>query len=471
MVLGFERINERTQRPNALINFIRTLPGPSAPTAENILDRVAAICYPFMKAHTILVQALEEFPYNTEFVGRNFNAGEVIQLVLRDRNGRWLPQRMVEMVMVHELAHCKQMNHSKAFWKVRDEYAGDLRALWSKGYTGEGFWGRGRELDTGALQVKEGGEVDVPEHLCGGTYGRRAGKRKRGAKEKPSLSYAERKQRRILKKFGVGGQALGADDEEKVKLEKGVPKKGKPRVAGSARGRDLRAAAALARFQMVKKEEVTVKKEELSDSETEDEFVEGDQEGAAVDVDGKSMFDDKGRALIRICEDEDEDDKDGDARREMDEIQGFAPQPKTTRKPATSSKPADKPAATSKPKAMTKSSTTKPTSTAPKRLEEERGSSSASVISLSEIYKRRPDPDPTSCPPPSESGTGPIACPVCTCENDPGALTCIVCANVLNTALIPSHWRCKNAACSGGKYINAGDAGVCGVCKTTRKCT
>lgn len=53
-----------------------------------------------MKSNMILVQALEEFPNNSEFVGRNFNAGEVIQLVLRDRNGRWLPQKMVEMVMV-----------------------------------------------------------------------------------------------------------------------------------------------------------------------------------------------------------------------------------------------------------------------------------------------------------------------------------------------------------------------------------
>ncbi|KAL6171726.1 hypothetical protein ACJQWK_02732 [Exserohilum turcicum] len=331
MVLGFERINERIQRPNAHINFIRTLPGPTSSTAENILNRVAAICYPFMKSHMILVQALEEFPYNTEFVGRNFNAGEVIQLVLRDRNGRWLPQRMVEMVMVHELAHCKQMNHSKAFWKVRDEYATDLRALWARGYTGEGLWGRGRELDTGAMQASDGEPVDVPEHLCGGTYVHKGGKRKRGAREKPTLSYAERKQRRILRKFGAGGQSLGADEDTKVKLENGAHKKGKPRVAGSARGRELRAAAALARFDTAKKDDVTIKKEEpSSDSETDDEFIEGDQNGAAVDVDGKSMFDDKGRALIKVCEDE--IDRDGDARRELDEITGFGSSPATTSK-------------------------------------------------------------------------------------------------------------------------------------------
>ncbi|CAE7175808.1 hypothetical protein P3342_008056 [Pyrenophora teres f. teres] len=433
MPLGFERLNERTQRPNAHINFIRTLPGSTSPTALAILNRVAAICYPFMKAHQILVQALEEYPYNTEFVGRNFNAGEVIQLVLRDRQGRWLPQRMVEMVMVHELAHCKQMNHSKAFWKVRDGYAGELRALWARGYTGEGLWGKGRELDTGVVQAREGEAVDVPEHLCGGTYGRRVGKRKRRGKEKSAPSYAEKKQRRILKKFGVGGKALGADDDTKVKLEKGVPKKGKPRVAGSARGRDLRAAAALARFETVKKEDVTIKKEEeasSSDTETEDEFQEGDQNGAAVDIDGKSMFDDKGRALIKICDDE--DDKDGDARRERDEIQGFAPQ--RSKKPQ------------GKMPGSAKVAKERPATRTPSQI---------SSSSKSSLLK----------PPPSASS----ACPICSLANDPSALTCMACSNVLNEALVPDSWSCKSEACKGSLYANAGDAGVCGVCGVARR--
>ncbi|KAJ4348589.1 uncharacterized protein N0V89_009967 [Didymosphaeria variabile] len=324
MPLGFERINERTQRPNAHINFIRPLPGATAKTAEEILNRVAAICYPFMKSNTILVQALEEFPFNREFVGRNFNAGEVIQLVLRDRNGMWLPQRMIEMVMVHELAHCKQMNHSPSFWKVRNAYADELRALWTKGYTGEGLWGRGRDLDTGAFQQEGGDPGDMPEHICGGTYGRRSSrKRRRGRKVNENLTYAERKQRRILRKFGAGGQSLGSDEDTKVKLEGGVAKKGKPRVAGSARGRELRAAAALARFDTPKKEQIEVKKEETSsDSETEDEDTNSLDGEAAIDVDGKKMTDEKGRALVKICEDE--DTKDGNAQREMDELQAEA---------------------------------------------------------------------------------------------------------------------------------------------------
>ncbi|KAJ4310991.1 hypothetical protein N0V94_008158 [Neodidymelliopsis sp. IMI 364377] len=378
MPLGFERINERSQRPNALINFIRTIPGPSSTTAEQILNRVAAICYPFMKANMILIQALEEYPYNTEFVGRNFNAGEVIQLVLRDRHGRWLPQRMVEMVMVHELAHCKQMNHSKAFWKVRNTYAVDLRALWTKGYTGEGMWGRGRGLDTDSLQTSQVDAGDVPEHVCGGTYGRKSKKRRRGGKEKEILSYAEKKQRRILKKFGAGGQSLGADDETKVKLEGGIPKKGKPRVANSARGRDLRAAAALARLEPVKKEEAIIKEEEItSESETEDEYEGTDQTDAALDIDGTKLVDNKGRALIKICEDE--DDQDGNARREMDEIQDIAPQ----QNPALELSRHKLAASSSDIKSGVKTATQSPSGSSG------RTGSSARIVHLDEVWKRR----------------------------------------------------------------------------------
>lgn len=450
MPLGFERLNERTQRPNAHINFIRTLPGSSAPTAEQILNRVAAICYPFMKKHTILVQALEEYPYNTEFVGRNFNAGEVIQLVLRDARGRWLPQRMVEMVMVHELAHCKQMNHSKAFWKTRNEYAGDLRVLWSKGYTGEGLWGKGRELDTGEVQGHEGEVMDVPENLCGGTYGRRA-KRQRRSKEKEKLSYAEKKQRSITKKFGAGGLTLGADDTIRDILESGAPKKGKPRVAGSARGRDLRAAAALARFNMMNEEEgsVTAKNDlTTSNSESEDEFVEGDQHGAAIDIDGKCMFDEKGRALVKICEED--DDKDGNLQREMDEIRGFSSHSKPEQ-PSTVSNQSSK--NLSDPRATKK---------VPSRPPAILHTGSNSLKSIEKPTSGTPEISPNIKP------THPTSCPMCSFVNPFGALTCDACSHVLQPDFSPDSWSCKSAACRTSLFINSGDTRRCGVCGEAR---
>ncbi len=354
------------------------------------------------------------------------------------------------------------MNHSKAFWKVRDQYAVDLRALWAKGYTGEGLWGRGTDLASGRVQMKDGDVADVPEHLCGGTYGRRSKKRKRAGKEKPTLSYAEKKQRRIMKKFGAGGQALGEDHDTKVKLESGAPKKGKPRVAGSARGRDLRAAAALARFDNVKKEDNIIKKEEISsDSETEDEFVEGDQIGAAVDVDGTKMLDDKGRALIKICDDE--DDKDGHAIRELEEIQGFAQRKKPSN---TNSVRAD----TTKSNAKNTKSTKLITTSAEKKSTTSAKPSSSSVIHLDEQWKRRPDPvshPPTSKAQPSASKQATF-CPVCSFQNDYETLACAACSNCLCPELTPNHWRCKSSVCKDSQYINVGDAGICGVCGTSR---
>jgi hypothetical protein len=449
MPLGFERLNERTQRPNAHINFIRTLPGSSSTVAEQILNRVAAICYPFMKANMILVQALEEFPYNTEFVGRNFNAGEVIQLVLRDRHGHWLPQRMVEMVMVHELAHCKQMNHSKVFWKVRDAYAADLRSLWQTGYTGEGLWGRGRGLETGELHTSQVHAGDVPEHLCGGTYGRRAKKRRRGGKGKETMSYAERKQRRILKKFGSGGQALGADEDTKVKLEGGVPKKGKPRVAGSARGRDLRAAAALARFDTTKKEADPIKEEDMSDSETEYES-DDDSVVAAIDVDGKRMLDDQGHALVKICEEE--DSQDGNARREMGEIHDMTPEQRPSKKeePGPSFPPA--PHLLGKQSPLTVIEQSSRLSSAKKTYTEEARDPYTS------------DPKNKAEHDPAKGLSDLKSCNVCSLDNEIGSLTCTACSNVLDLQLVPNYWRCKSTACIGSQYINSGDAGRCGVC-------
>lgn len=357
--------------------------------------------------------------------------------------------------MVHELAHCKQMNHSQAFWKVRDEYAVDLRALWAKGYTGEGLWGRGRDLETGAVQLKDTDVADIPEHLCGGTYGRRSKKRKRGGKDKPTLSYAEQKQRRILKKFGANGHSLGADDDTKIKLEGGVPKKGKPRVAGSARGRELRAAAALARFDTVKKEEVTIKKEETpSDSETEDESSEQD---AAVDVDGKKMVDDQGRFLVKICDEE--DDQDDNSRREFAEIQGVAPEKaaKTT---------------TTKPKTVLASKAV--VEEAQKSTTSKRGVSNASVyprvVHLDEIWKRRPDPSavPDESRSKPQGPDSPVTCSICSLENGHSSLTCTACSNVLKPDFVPDHWSCRSASCAGSTYLNAGDAGSCGVCGALR---
>ena len=279
-----------------------------------------------MRDNHLSVTTLEEYEPNREFVGRNFNAGEVIQLVLRaPRSGRWLPFAYVQMVMMHELAHCAHMNHSRAFWAVRNAHAESVRALWRRGYTGEGIWGRGALLGTGAWEGDAAPEgEELPEHLCGGTFRSRAG----GKRKKPRVSYAEQKERRIRRKFGVNGAVLGEDEGVKRRLE-GKRVMAKPRVAGSARGRELRAAAALARFE-VKKEEVkeeVVEKEAVvideNDIETasEAETESGDEEVDATEVDGRKILDGKGGRMVKVCEDEDAND--ADVKNELSELQDW----------------------------------------------------------------------------------------------------------------------------------------------------
>ncbi|TLS26966.1 hypothetical protein PpBr36_05249 [Pyricularia pennisetigena] len=342
MPIGIQRLNAKRSQPNPNVIFIKPLKGPNEATAQDFLERIAAQCVPIMKEHGISIMSLEEYEPNREFWGRNFNAGEVIQLVLRSPlTGRWLPFEHVQMVMMHELAHCKQMNHSRAFWAVRNLYADQMRALWGRGYTGEGLWGRGTSLKTGDWEANTVlPDEPLPEHLCGGTYRSRRRKRKG-----PELTYQQKKERRILKKFGKGGVALGEDVAVKAELEKGKRTAAKPRVAGSKRGRELRAAAALARFgqqqqsgetePVVKKEKkqtqlktepITVKDEDepstASDPDTEDDYE--DEPGElglpdAVDIDGKTtLVDNKGHGMVKVCEDENPDDQ--DARQELVEL-------------------------------------------------------------------------------------------------------------------------------------------------------
>lgn len=451
MPLGFERLNERTKRPNDLINFIKPLPGPKEEQARDFLERVAAICYPIMKANHIAVMSLEEHEPNPEFIGRNFNAGEVIQLVLKAPfTGQWVPFRHVQMVMMHELAHCKQMNHSKFFWKVRDQYSAELRALWTKGYTGEGLWGRGQTMLSGQYETNVLPEsMQNIDRLCGGTFRSRGKKRKRG-NEKPQLSYAERKQRRILKKFGAGGVALGEDEAARTSLESNKNIKGKPRVAGSARGRELRAAAALARFEQVKKEDVDIKPEESDDwfdSMTESDSEDNDTSEAAIDVDGKKMTDRKGRPLVSVCGAE--DPADDDVQREMRELfdYGFTKEKVREDRAALSSMSASSKRIITFGDGEGATPALKTGTSAPKPSEK----TSTTAVS-------------TARPARSNNSSPSIACPICSLENESGALVCAACSHVLKPDAMPNYWSCDSLSCAGSAYLNSGDAGRCGLC-------
>jgi hypothetical protein len=501
MPIGIQRLNAPKPQPSSQIIFIKPLPGPTQKYAQDFLERIAAICHPTMRANHLSIMTLEEHEPNPEFIGRNFNAGEIIQLVLKaPYSGHWLSFRSVQMVMMHELAHCKQMNHSGAFWKVCNGFKGELRELWNKSYTGDGLWGRGLTLLSGEYHTGGNvGDEELPRNLCGGTFRTfKRGKRKRGS-ERPKETYAERQQRRIKKRFGVNGVALGDDEDAKIKLENGKKPKGKPKVAGSKRGRELRAAAALARFDQAKDEEVKREAEEMfGDSETEDDSEDVDLKTEALDLDGSQMRDGRGRGMVRVCEDEDQDDV--RVKQEMEELHvlddpGPRPLPKKTSKSLNylmngSNRPAADHIGTcsGQRSAIEDSGVPDPTlgsSGTRLRMEdiplyvepdegstlEEKSAKPGQAKPTKASYGRTPPepmpahslPDPPNEPSQHTPENG-LTCPICSMSNEPSSLLCIACSHVLDTNKITKYWRCQSDTCKASQYINAADHGLCGIC-------
>ncbi|RDA85765.1 hypothetical protein CP532_6292 [Ophiocordyceps camponoti-leonardi (nom. inval.)] len=450
MPWGFERVNPKQSQPNANIVFIKPLKGPDEKTAQEFLERIAAQCVPIMRKHHLYVRALEEFEPNREFVGRNFNAGEVIQLVLKSRgSGRWLPFDYVQMVMMHELAHCKQMNHSRAFWAVRNGYAEEMRCLWNQGYTGEGIWGRGTKLATGAWEkdMVRPNEV-LPEHLCGGTFRTRRGT---NTKKRPAPSYREREERRIRRKFGENGTVLGADEEVKTKLERGKRVQAKPRVANSERGRQLRAAAALARFDKGK-EEIAKAEETEGTSECGDEE---SQDTTAVDDEGNPLLDSQGRELVKVCEDEDVNDV--DARGELDELWHVFRKVRVKEEEEVKLKE-EKEVKVKEEEAEV-------------MVKEEN-----EVEGKVKVKKEEEDDDDDEPPIPegivkhADEPSRPVgtrSCSACSFINIGLGTTCAMCANVLEPERTAGTWRCGSGRCA--NYANSADCGVCGLCGGTRR--
>ena len=517
------------------------------------------------RAH-LAVTTLEEHEPNREFVGRNFNGGEVVrrwfffsfgflslfsasllwfwfwggvrrrsrgevgggegrlfaipcclepsewcadfvvffwggatELVLKaPSTGRWLSFRSVQMVMVHELAHCLEMNHGKGFWEVRGRFAAELRALWEAGYTGDGLWGRGRTLLSGEYHAGgRGDETVLPAQVCGGAFrSARGRKRKRGgdgggAEGKKRETYAERERRRIGRKFGVNGVALGGDEETKVRLEKGKKAKGKPRVAGSMRGRELRAAAALARFEGKKEEneEEQVKDEEWmpSGSETESDFDDFESKGEAFDLDGSRMRDGKGRGLVKVCEDEDQDDV--HVKQEIEELQGLdevgTTSPTTAARDRITIDGAES-RCTERAKTGLSRGSTLSLKDPPDRIrmedipqyvekEDRPVAKNTKVVQINVRPLPHANNDTsrgtelrmanTPIPPPNETSEPPeMMCPICSMSNGPGSLLCIACSHVLDTNKMTKYWQCGSDPCRGSQYVNAADCGRCGIC-------
>ena len=432
--------------------FIKPLPRTpsdkaSYDTADTFLRAIAAQCLPIMKGHHLSVTTLAEHEPNREFIGRNFNNGEIIELVLRTHGGGWVSFQMVQMVMMHELAHNVHMNHGKGFWQTRNLFSKEMKDLWNKNYTGEGFWGGGRVL--GDLSSFMGNNVVPSEELqdieiCGGTFRSRRKKRKNAG---PDLTWKEKRDRRIEKKFGKNGQALGDDEDQRLRLEIGRkgPIGAKPRVAGSKRGRELRAAAALARFAPNKQEVNELKETGEGEDSDEGEYEEVDELGEdALDSNGQKMLDGNGKTMIRVCSDEDGTPDEAEVQSELKELEGLESHFMVRQQDGRGSSEDDDEQAL------------KWASGSEKRQ---------NGLCKNPDSRLSPQPkSPNSHAVKQDTPSSEVECAVCTTKNNRLSPTCLVCAHVLDESKVPNHWVCKSENCQAIGYVNAGDCGVCGAC-------
>jgi len=100
------------------------------------------------------------------------------------------------------------MNHGPLFWTTYNILKRDMAELDAKGYTGEGFYSRGRSLTSTLPISRPIPESDVPEHLCGGSWQRR--KQRRG-----------RQRGGRKRKFKGEGIKIGEDESKRRELEGG----------------------------------------------------------------------------------------------------------------------------------------------------------------------------------------------------------------------------------------------------------
>ncbi|KAJ1034849.1 hypothetical protein NDA13_001103 [Ustilago tritici] len=198
------RLNHPDTSRNRCINYITALPQyADCEQARHRLLRLAAQVQPVMKKHGFQINSLEEFEWNREFAGRNWNNGETVELVLRRQDGSFAPLQWVLMVFCHELAHIKYMNHiSSQHGKLDTELRNECRELQSRGYYGDGFWSAGQRLEDNAFVTGTGMNSlqGLPEYSCGGAF-----------KSKPSKSRSRKRRRTAAsgsRKRGFRGPSL-----------------------------------------------------------------------------------------------------------------------------------------------------------------------------------------------------------------------------------------------------------------------
>ena len=279
------------------------------------------------------------------------------------------------------------------------------------------------------------------------------------------------------------GHDLGEDELVRGALEQGKRHYGKPRVANSKRGRELRANAALARFDAAKSQQQTPEPQEDDDSDTEsgsdDEYGDSlpilEKLGEVTDKDGHHFF--------KIDEDGEDDGGEG-AQGELRDLQLLTSDgPRNACKikngttalnggdrngtkrlyedSETDSEPEEDSLSTRQPAGSSLDNTT----TVP-----ENAAGAPRAPAPNEVADNVPDTRVSHIPGQAQDNqfatppTTNSSCPVCTMENDRDSPTCMACGNVLKPKVMRNHWRCKSEQCKDSKFINVGDAGICALC-------
>lgn len=269
------RLNDPDTSRNRHINYITVLPQyADHEEARQRLLQLAAQVKPVMKAHGFQINSLEEYEWNREFAGRNWNNGETVELILRRQNGSFAPLQWVLMVFCHELAHIKYMNHIPSqHGKLDSELRAECRQLQSRGYFGDGFWSAGKRLENNAFVAGMGMDSlqGLPEYSCGGAY---SSKKKGVTRRKRTAGGPQRKRGFKGPSLHTGAQTAPNTKSGGRRLQSGMPGQGSrvdtlnfiPKASAqstsyrndpnstfrkrtqTASARELRAQAALRRF-------------------------------------------------------------------------------------------------------------------------------------------------------------------------------------------------------------------------------
>ncbi|EIW83877.1 WLM-domain-containing protein [Coniophora puteana RWD-64-598 SS2] len=424
------RINERETNPNQHINFISVLSVGNADSeseARTLMRALAAQVRPVMKQHGFTVNSFEEYEYNKVFAGRNWNAGENVEIVLRTAHGSFAPLSYLMSTLCHELAHIKHMNHSPAFHALWRQLNSEVRALQNRGYFGDGYWSSGQRLADSARVSGEGvSSGDFPEYVCGGAHTKSRSSTLRRRRRAPrgfagpsvhTGAQTERKRKagaRVTSRaFEAGGQALneGAEGEEK---SAGT---GFRKQAGSKRAREERALAAERRLQALhagpsRKIDVSMTDE---DAENDMELVpETDEDRKQFMLDTMGAGEDLGALKFSL------DDYFRPSRGSV------KTEPLSSRGGECDSAPAKKRQRTSNADPG-RDDEVKPSRTQLDLADAiSRNSSSARVKSEEEELVRIASTNPKTSSTQRERNP-PWACNICTLENNPGHLACSVC--------------------------------------------